>query len=250
MKCPLCGETVPDDRQFCGRCGANLATGAQAAAAAMPPPPPVPPVSGPAETSGLAIGSLVSGIFFLFFPAAIAAIILGHISRADIKRSGGRKTGSGLALTGLILGYTGVAVIPFLIIAAIAIPNLLRSRIAANEAAAVSSLRTLNSALVMYNSTYGTLPSELKNLEPPASGSPNKDAADLVAADLASGTKYGYVFHYEASSSNGTSTLDVYRITAEPQMPNQTGMRYFYTDQSGVTRFARGERATENSPPI
>jgi type II secretory pathway pseudopilin PulG len=208
-------------------------------------------MSGPAETSGLAIGSLVSGLFFLFFPAAIAAIIMGHISRADIRRSGGRKTGSGLALTGLILGYTGVAVIPFLIIAAIAIPNLLRSRIAANEAAAVSSLRTLNTAAIIYNSSYGTFPPSLAAMGPAADGAqPSAQTAGQIDATLASGTKYGYVFHYEASSSNGTSTLDVYRITAEPLVPNQTGMRYFYTDQSGVTRFARGERATENSPPL
>ena len=106
-------------------------------------------MSGPAQTSGLAIGSLATGILFLFFAAAIAAIITGHISRADSKRSGGRKTGSGLALTELLLGYTGVAAIPLLIIAAIAIPNLLQARTAANEAAAISSLQSSNSAAVM-----------------------------------------------------------------------------------------------------
>ena len=52
--------------------------------------------------------------------------------------------GDGMAIAGLVLGYIGFAAIPFiLIIAAIAIPNLLRARMAANEASAVGSLRTI-----------------------------------------------------------------------------------------------------------
>lgn len=60
-----------------------------------------------------------------------------------------------MAITGLVLGYLGIAVIPLkLIIAAIAIPNLLRARIAANEASAVATLRSINSAQVAYQATY------------------------------------------------------------------------------------------------
>lgn len=87
------------------------------------------------HTSGKAIASLICGIFFFILPAAIVAVILGHLSCSEIGKSLGRIRGRGLALAGLILGYFGVAFIPFiLIIAAIAIPNLLRARIAANEA--------------------------------------------------------------------------------------------------------------------
>jgi len=50
-------------------------------------------------TSGLAIVSLLCGLLFFIFPSAVAAIIFGHISRSDIRRSGGRKTGAGMAQT-------------------------------------------------------------------------------------------------------------------------------------------------------
>src|SRR5437879_12596996 len=90
-----------------------------------------------------AIASLICCILFFFLPSAIVAIIMGHLSLSDIRRSAGRLGGRGMAIAGLVLGYTGLAIIPVLIIAAIAIPNLLRARMAANEASAVGSLRTI-----------------------------------------------------------------------------------------------------------
>ena len=102
--------------------------------------PPGAAYTGPTETSGKAIGSLICGLLFFFFPVAIVAIILGHISLSEIRRAGGRLTGRGLAIGGLVLGYAGVSFIPVLIIAAIAIPNLLRAKMAANEASAIGSL--------------------------------------------------------------------------------------------------------------
>src|SRR3990170_6090337 len=72
-----------------------------------------------------------------------------------------------------------IVVAIILIIAAIAIPNLLRSRMAANEASAVGSLRTLNTASVQYSTTYGTgFPVAIGNLGPanPATSA----AADLI----------------------------------------------------------------------
>jgi len=132
MLCSKCGNTIEENSQFCDRCGESVPT-AQIATA------PAPGAASSSETSGKAIGSLVSGIFgLLIFPAAIAAIVLGHISRSEIRKSAGRLKGAGLALGGLIMGYLGLSVIPILIIAAIAIPNLLRARIAANEASAIS----------------------------------------------------------------------------------------------------------------
>jgi Domain of unknown function (DUF4190) len=99
-----------------------------------------------ARNSGKAIGSLICGLLAFIFPAAVAAIILGHISRSEIRNSGGQLTGSGMALAGLIFGYIGASFIPFMIIAAIAIPNLLRARIAANEASGVQAIRTIGAA--------------------------------------------------------------------------------------------------------
>jgi hypothetical protein len=73
----------------------------------------VQPYVGPTETSGKAIGSLICGLFFLFFPIAIVAIVLGHLSLSDIRKAAGRLTGQGVAVAGLVLGYLGVAFIPF-----------------------------------------------------------------------------------------------------------------------------------------
>jgi len=61
-----------------------------------------------------------------------------------------------------------IVVAIILIIAAIAIPNLLRSKMAANEASAVASLRTLNTTLILYSTTYDTLPTDLASLGPDA----------------------------------------------------------------------------------
>ena len=81
----------------------------------------MPPAGVP--TSGKAIASLICGIFTLFFPASIAAIILGHLSLSAIRKSAGRLGGRGVAIAGLVLGYAGITLIPLiLIIAAIAIP--------------------------------------------------------------------------------------------------------------------------------
>ena len=91
----------------------------------------------------------------LLFPIAIAAIILGHMSRSEIRKSNGRLKGDGMATAGLVMGYGAFAIIPFiLIIAAIAIPNLLRARMAANESSAVHLVSEINTAEVTYRSAY------------------------------------------------------------------------------------------------
>ena len=85
-----------------------------------------------------------------------------------------------------------------LIIAAIAIPNLLRSRIAANEASAVGSLRTLNTAEITYNTTYPNVgfACTLAAMGGSGSGTATSAAAGLIDANLASGTKSGYSFSF------------------------------------------------------
>ena len=86
------------------------------------------------ETSVKAILSLVCGLLFFIPFLFIAAIVFGHLALSEIRKSAGRLKGEGIAIAGLVLGYIEIAGIPFLlIIAAIAIPNLLRARMAANE---------------------------------------------------------------------------------------------------------------------
>jgi len=107
------------------------------------------------------------------------------------------------------------------IIAAIAIPNFTSSRIAANEAAAISAVRTLVTAQIMYASTigngaFGSL-TDLDSTTPP-----------FIDTVLANGTKLGYTFD-TAQSSPGQFT-----VVAGPENPNVTGYRSFTSNETGV----------------
>jgi type IV pilus assembly protein PilA len=251
--CSSCGHQIQQgSAKFCPQCGIQLLHAGTPTEAPTPPavPPPGPPIT--PETSGLAIGSLICGILFFIFPSAIAAIVMGHISRAEIRRSGGRKAGDGMALAGLALGYVGISFIPILIIAAIAIPNLLRSKMAANEAVAVRSLHTLNAASAIYSATYGNFPPSLTALGPSSTdGKPSAESADLIDSVLASGRKFGYVYDYEPFNAEwgGVKSLG-YSITASPIAPGTTGTRYFFIDQTAVIRAETDRVAAANSPPI
>src|ERR1700737_4834402 len=141
-----------------------------------------------------------------------------------------------------------IVVAIILIIAAIAIPNLLRSRMAANEASAVGSLRTLNTACVSYSSTYGIgFPGALASLAP--SSAATSANADLIDSVLASGTKSGYTFTYTAGAVSG-GVVPTYSVQAGPIVVQQTGTRYFFTDQSGVIRQHVGSAASNSDIPI
>src|SRR4029077_2769202 len=86
-----------------------------------------------------------------------------------------------------------------LIVAAIAIPNLIRAKISANQSSAVASLRVLDTALIQYQATYGHYPTSIAQLGPPLpSGSASEDHAGLIDGVLAGGMKSGYAFTYES----------------------------------------------------
>ena len=145
-----------------------------------------------------------------------------------------------------------IVVAIILIIAAIAIPNLLRSKMAANEASAVGSLRTLNTACITYSPTYGGYPSTLATMGGEDSGSlPTSTAAQLIDNVLQTGIKTGYSFSFSAAAADSAGNIDSYIITASPIKPGTTGIRYFYTDQTGVIRAnSAGAAATSSSTPI
>jgi prepilin-type N-terminal cleavage/methylation domain-containing protein len=157
-----------------------------------------------------------------------------------------RKTSKGFSLIELLIV---VAII--LIIAAIAIPNLLRSRIAANQASAVGSLRTLNTAEITYSSTYNVgFSATLLNLQPPAAAAnPTSTAAGLIDSILASGSKSGYNFTYAAGAPDSSNRINTYTIIAVP-ITSSTGTNYYFTDQSGVIRQNSTVTATATDSPI
>ena len=150
-----------------------------------------------------------------------------------------------------------IVVAIILIIAAIAIPNLIRSKMAANEASAVASCRTINTSEIVYSSTYNTStvfsPTLLSLGDAGTPGNcagttsiPTSTAACLIDSALENATttaKSGYLFTYTAATGS-------YSVAAGPASLNSTGVRYFFTDQTAVIRATSGAPATNTSSPI
>ena len=144
-----------------------------------------------------------------------------------------------------------IVVAIILIIAAIAIPNLLRSRIAANQASAVGSIRTINTAEITYASTYNNGYSPTLISLGPGTGNPTSAAAGLLDSVLAGGSKSGYNFVYTAATPTSPSTrIDTYTVTASPSTVGTTGSNFYFTDMSGVIRQNTTGTASVSDSPI
>jgi hypothetical protein len=267
-KCPYCAEAIQDDAQTCPLCHMNLTANVYATQHPAPPPPapvyanPVAPQPGlagdayataPAQTSGKATASLISGIAAYVvapFFGAIVAVVLGHMGLSEIKKSAGRLKGDGLAIAGLVLGYLQVAGLPFiLIIAAIAIPNLLRARTAANEASAVGSLRGLTTGEISYASICPKIgfASSLTEMGPNGSACP--EGKDQIDGTLALGIKNGYRFTPSTANFSGQAPETAFGWNADPISPS-AGTRHFFVDQTGVIRYSTTGQADEKSAYI
>lgn len=289
MFCFRCGTAMPDDAKVCPKCAAPVenAPAPQNTQAAPPPPAPsaqstsawlnVPPAQAQypqgqpyapqppqyqqqPQTDGKATASLVLGILSILcfgILTGIPAIILGHVSRGNIKRSMGRVSGGGMALAGLILGYCGLF-FSTLLIAAVMIPNLLRARITANESAAASTVRTLNTSQVSYSTTYpekGYAP-DLATLGPGQSGScaGNGTAEHACLIDSVLGnytcttgswcTKGGYKYSVAANRECAESTSGSqenaaqncnYIVVATP-VSTSTGTKSFCSTSDAIIR--------------
>jgi type IV pilus assembly protein PilA len=152
-----------------------------------------------------------------------------------------------------------IVVAIILIIAAIAIPDLLKSRQAAYQASAVGSLRTINTAEVTYASTYNTGYSrDLTLLGPGPTTSPS--SAGLIDNVLANGVKSGYSFHYVScptppgpdtgSLSDGACTVVItYQVVGNPLAGVGNGT-FYYTDASGVIRQNNVTNAGPTDSPL
>jgi type IV pilus assembly protein PilA len=154
----------------------------------------------------------------------------GNLKRICLVFGGAMRKNKGFSLIELLIV---VAII--LIIAAIAIPSFLRSRMAANESAAVAALRTLNTAQVSYSSAYPTVgyASTMSALAGTSCMPPSSSGACLIDTALAAGLKSGYTFTLTNVSGTPAST---YNFVANPVLWNYSGIRYFCTFADAVVR--------------
>ena len=143
-----------------------------------------------------------------------------------------------------------IVVAIILIIAAIAIPNLLRARMAANESSAASGVRTVNTAEVSYYSTYPTIgySAALSDLGPPAPTAacpnpPTSTVSCLIDGVLAwngnpaGNGKSGYSYSDTAAAGAAGTLLVTYGIVADPMSVNTTGVRSFCSLEDAVVRY-------------
>ena len=125
-----------------------------------------------------------------------------------------------------------------LVSAAIAIPSLLRSKIAANQASAIESLRVLGTSEVTYAAIYGNgYSTTLAVLGPvPPGAVATASAAGLIDDLLASGAKSGYQFTYTPTLLDSTGRYNGYTILANPQVVGTTGNDFYYEDETHLIR--------------
>ena len=163
------------------------------------------------------------------------------LPRLELRREERRLDERGFSLIELLIV---IAII--LIILSIALPQMSKSRMNAQEMAAVAEMSTINKAEIQYYSQFGQYATTLAQLGPPASAgaAEGPQSAGLIPAGLSSGASGGYNFTITPSAQG-------YAASAVPKVFNSTGRRTFYSDQSGITRQNWGQDpATPNSPEL
>lgn len=234
LKCSACGFVGWANAELCKQCGAAFGQAGDQMRTR--------PVSPSDLKKGLAIFSLVLGVISLltlslFFVGAILGIVLSLIAMSKAKHSPLVYGGKDLALGGLITSVLSlVIIVPIGLIAAIAIPNLLAARRAANEASTMATLRKIHAAEATYqatagNGTFGTL-EQLSEQR-------------LITPELASGVRHGYQFTVELTS--GLDNEMGFEVVGVPVDYPSSGRRSFFVDESGVIRAAdsQGREATK-----
>jgi len=253
VKCHECGFVGWADAEHCKKCGALRLRNPDPTGGSPEPQPTYlqyqtgNPGHGKLK-SGFAVASLVVGIVDLFTLAglgvgAIAGITLAIIAFSKAKRNPYEYGGKSLATAGLVTSILSVVIIvPVGIVAAIAIPNLLASRRAANESASIQTLRKIHSAETTYQATRGN----------GSFGTLDQLAADrLIDPELATGIHYGYKFAVDVKAG-GYDEPAGFEAIGVPLAYGNTGRRSFYIDETGVIRGGdnRGAQATGRDDPL
>jgi type IV pilus assembly protein PilA len=197
---------------------------------------------------GFAVASLVLGILSLptiglLGVGAMAAIVLGVVALVKARKAPEEYGGSGFAVAGILLAALSILVMPFIIgiVAAIAIPSLLRARVSANETAAIGDIRSVISAEAAYQTVNGGYYDRLECLAEPAGCIPGYAGTSMLTPEIArAATKNGYrrVFHRGPAASprpptvSPTSTMS-FAYVGIPVKKGTTGVRAFCGDARG-----------------
>jgi type IV pilus assembly protein PilA len=249
-KCRQCGFVGWAEVEFCKRCGAPFAADADATPSATNGSYSQFHSSYAAPDSelknGIAIAALIVGIISFFTVSflligAFLGITLGIIALVKANRQPSVYGGKGLAIIGLVTSALSVVIlIPFGLIAAIAIPNILAARRAANEGSAIRSLQTISAAQFAYQAKhlqYGSI-DQLEDEK-------------LIESTLATGKRNGYSFSIVLKPQL-PGELGGFDATAVPVEYRGTGIRSFYINETGVIFAANkyGAAANELDPPL
>ena len=193
---------------------------------------------------GLAIVSLLLGIVSiptlgLLFVGAILGIVFGVVAQGKVKSNPARYGGKGLAIAGIVTSVLSLVIAIPGIIAAIAIPNLIKSQQAARETAALTEVITIGKAQILYSVTKGH--GRFANLS-------TLGAEGLIDSALASGEKGGYVFRSEPIFAEGSQA--VFDTTAKPTETGTfgTGNRSFGSNETLVVYEAEGAVELKGTP--
>ena len=133
------------------------------------------------------------------------------------------------------------------IIAAIAIPNLLRSRMTANEGSAIGTMRTLGTAQQQFQSAAIVPFGSGMGQYAPSVAALAGQVPPFVDAALGTGNKQGYAFLTVGAGPDGAP---LFTANGNPLVPGSSGNRYFFTDQSGLITFNQGAAAGPGSLPV
>ena len=247
IKCPGCSLVQWADNQYCKRCGTaiggfeNLQEPMNPAANEYRRNPYVAHAN-PQLKTGLALASMIIGIvalptMFLLVGLLMApvAIVLGIVAIRKASKQPQIYGGKGFAIAGIVVSSLACLLVP--IVAAIAIPNLLAARRAANEGSAVSAIRLIASAQEAHVEMDPD--GECGDLMQLA-------AAKLIGQHLAGGKRSGYRF----VSQGNVDDVNGCEIQATPESESQGRRSFYYSSSDGVLRVAvDGLAADHDDPP-
>jgi len=184
-------------------------------------------------------------------PSITGEIRFGHerirenVAFVPVTYTGGRRTELGMVREG---GGWKILSLGLLLLD---IPELAKqweeSAEAAKEEAAIAALRQLAEAISTYRKAFGALPEKLEQLGPASKEGVSPEAAQLVDAELAAGTKAGYRFRYRIVPARGSAAPPGFELAAGPIEYPKTGRRSFFLDANGKLRGADKQGAVADS---